>query len=171
MKSQDVLEIYKLLDSNGIELWIDGGWGVDALLVEQTRPHKDLDVVLEEKNVQKLTELLSENGYKNVTRDDTSPWNFVMGDNNGHQVDIHVFILDSEGNGWYGDRGLTYPAASFLGKGTIDGVEVKTISAEQIIKFVSPWLYKKRKKNIADMTALCDKFKIPYPPELKAVLN
>jgi lincosamide nucleotidyltransferase A/C/D/E len=43
MTSADVTEFY--IDSNalGIEIWIEGGWGVDALLGEQTRPVADLD--------------------------------------------------------------------------------------------------------------------------------
>ena len=30
----------------GFDLWIGGGWGVDALVGHQTRPHDDLGVVL-----------------------------------------------------------------------------------------------------------------------------
>ena len=35
-----------LFDELGIEVWIDGGWGVDALLGECTRPHQDLDIII-----------------------------------------------------------------------------------------------------------------------------
>ncbi|WP_423201786.1 nucleotidyltransferase domain-containing protein [Edaphobacter modestus] len=31
--------MYRRLGSSGIEIWIDGGWGVDALLGHQTRVH------------------------------------------------------------------------------------------------------------------------------------
>jgi lincosamide nucleotidyltransferase A/C/D/E len=41
MKSADVIDIYSALDRQGINIWIDGGWGVDALLNKQSRPHKD----------------------------------------------------------------------------------------------------------------------------------
>lgn len=44
MESNDVVKLYKLFEENGIEVWIDGGWGIDALLGEQTRPHQDLDI-------------------------------------------------------------------------------------------------------------------------------
>ena len=43
MTSIDVIDCYTTLENLGIEIWVDGGWGVDALLGEQTRPHKDLD--------------------------------------------------------------------------------------------------------------------------------
>lgn len=32
------------LDTHGVPFWVDGGWGVDALLGEQTRSHRDLDL-------------------------------------------------------------------------------------------------------------------------------
>ena len=32
MTAEDVLEVYELLHANGIRIWIDGGWAVDALL-------------------------------------------------------------------------------------------------------------------------------------------
>ena len=36
MRSRDVLEIVGRLESDGIRYWIDGGWGVDALLENET---------------------------------------------------------------------------------------------------------------------------------------
>lgn len=36
MKAEDVISIYNLLQENAIEVWIDGGWGVDALLGART---------------------------------------------------------------------------------------------------------------------------------------
>ena len=41
--SKDVIELYNALNQVQISIWIDGGWGVDALLGEQTRAHKDVD--------------------------------------------------------------------------------------------------------------------------------
>jgi lincosamide nucleotidyltransferase A/C/D/E len=38
----DVAEIVEWLRTAGVEVWLDGGWGVDALIGEQTREHKDL---------------------------------------------------------------------------------------------------------------------------------
>jgi lincosamide nucleotidyltransferase A/C/D/E len=44
--AEDVLEIVTVLQSAGVRLWLDGGWGVDALLAEQTRPLADLDIAV-----------------------------------------------------------------------------------------------------------------------------
>ena len=32
MKAEDVIGIYTKLEDLGIKVWVDGGWGVDALL-------------------------------------------------------------------------------------------------------------------------------------------
>lgn len=42
----DVVAAVDALDDLGVEWWMLGGWGVDALLGEQTRPHRDLDVAV-----------------------------------------------------------------------------------------------------------------------------
>jgi lincosamide nucleotidyltransferase A/C/D/E len=44
LTSIDVIDLYATLENLGVEIWIDGGWGVDALLGEQSRPHQDLDI-------------------------------------------------------------------------------------------------------------------------------
>jgi len=41
-----VNELLGLFERLRIHVWLDGGWAVDALLGEQTRPH--LDIVIEQ---------------------------------------------------------------------------------------------------------------------------
>ncbi len=74
----------------GVEVWIDGGWGVDALLGEQTRSHKDLDIAVQEKHVPLLRELLLAREHREVRLEDARPWNFVLGDPNGREIDVHA---------------------------------------------------------------------------------
>lgn len=66
MTSIDVVDFYRTVKRLGIELWIDGGWGVDALLGEQTRPHKDLDIAIEPKQVAALREFLHRQEYRDT---------------------------------------------------------------------------------------------------------
>jgi lincosamide nucleotidyltransferase A/C/D/E len=40
--AERVLDIYRSLDRVGVRIWLDGGWGVDALLGVQKRDQKDL---------------------------------------------------------------------------------------------------------------------------------
>ena len=47
MTNAEVARIVAYLESAGIRIWLDGGWGVDALVGEETRPHSDLDAAVE----------------------------------------------------------------------------------------------------------------------------
>ncbi len=49
MTSYKVLNLYNWFQENGITIWIDGGWCVDALLNFQTRKHDDLDIAISRK--------------------------------------------------------------------------------------------------------------------------
>lgn len=40
-------EIVDRLEAVALPYWVSGGWGVDALLCRQTRPHLDLDLVVD----------------------------------------------------------------------------------------------------------------------------
>jgi lincosamide nucleotidyltransferase A/C/D/E len=49
MSEDVVVQLLQLFDQHGIEVVVDGGWGVDALLGKQTRVHADVDIALEHK--------------------------------------------------------------------------------------------------------------------------
>ena len=93
ISGSDVVALLRLLAEHRIEVWVDGGWGVDALLGEQTRPHSDVDIAIRHDDVPRLRELLEARGYKDVPRDDTRDCNFVLGDDHGREVDVHSFTL------------------------------------------------------------------------------
>ena len=76
MNAETVLELVDLLKSAGIEVWLDGGWGVDALLGYQSRPHDDLDVVVDLNHLPRLREVLGSRGFE-LSEDDL-PVRFVM---------------------------------------------------------------------------------------------
>jgi lincosamide nucleotidyltransferase A/C/D/E len=46
MTAADVVEILGWLGTASVDVWLDGGWGVDALVGEQTREHNDLDLIV-----------------------------------------------------------------------------------------------------------------------------
>ena len=165
MEALDVIVLYRMLSENGIEVRLDGGWAVDALLGRQTRPHGDLDIVVQHKDTRRLRALLEAQGYRDVVRDDTSAWNFVLGDSGGREIDVHAITFDNEGNGLYGpeEKGIMYPAASLTGTGTVNGHTVKCISAEWLVKFHSG--YELDENDFRDVYALCERFGIDYPGE------
>lgn len=162
MLAADVVNFVQLCEDNGIEVYIDGGWGVDALLGEQTRPHGDLDVALPHKFVPKLRELLEARGYKDVERDDTRDCNFVLGDDKGHQVDIHSYTFDGDGNNIFG---VAYEPRHLTGTGTINGYPVKCIPPDVMVEFHSG--YELDEDDYQDVRALCDTFGFELPEEYK----
>jgi lincosamide nucleotidyltransferase A/C/D/E len=106
MTAHNVIEIVQLLDRHCIGVYVDGGWGVDALLGKQTRTHADLDLAIEHKDSPQIRALLEARGYSNVYRDNSSDFNFVLGDDQGHQIDLHTYTFDAAGNHIYG---IPYP--------------------------------------------------------------
>ena len=160
MTAVDVVEIVAFLTNHGIKTHVDGGWGVDALLGEQTRPHEDLDIAVKHRDIPKLRALFGSRGYSEILRDDTSAWNFVLADEAGHMVDVHSYTFDAEGNIIFG---CPYPADSFMGRGTILGREVACISPERIVELHTG--YEPDLNDYHDVSALCERFGIDLPNE------
>ena len=144
-------------------VWIDGGWGVDALLGTQTRDHGDLDVAIEARHLDAFAEALSVAGFQRVGEAGATPWNFLMARSNGPVVDVHVIVLDADGNGVLGppEAGNAYPAASLTGRGTVGGRAVECIAAEWVVRFHDA--YRGDADDRADVRALCDRFRLAIP--------
>jgi lincosamide nucleotidyltransferase A/C/D/E len=160
MTVNDVIETIQLFHQNHIDFHIDGGWGVDALLGEQTRTHADLDIAVQHKDVAQIRALLEVRGYQDVPRDDTRDCNFVLGDPQGHQIDIHTYTFDAAGNHVYG---VAYPLDSLTGAGSVNGHLVKCISPEWLVKFHSG--YPLDQKDYRDVKALCQRYGINMSQE------
>lgn len=165
MQQKEVIDLYNQLENLGIKIWVDGGWGVDALLGKQTRPHKDLDIAIQQKDIPKFREILENKEYKDIKLDDAKPHNFVLGDSKGREIDVHVIVIDDKGNGIYGpvEKGEMYPAASLTGTGIIGDQNVSCVSPEWMVKFHSG--YELKEKDFKDVSALCEKFGIKLPEE------
>ena len=58
MTAADVIEIVRLFRQNNIDVCVDGGWGVDALLGRQTRTHADLDIAMPHSDAAKIRAVL-----------------------------------------------------------------------------------------------------------------
>lgn len=166
MSAESAVELLQLFAQSGIQVIVDGGWGVDALLGEQTRPHNDLDIALEHKDVPRLRALLEARGYKDVLRDDTRDCNFVMGDDQGHEVDLHSYTFDADGKLLFG---VPYPPESLTGYGTIQGYPVRCITSEWLVKFHTG--YQVDENDYRDVAALCQRFGIALPAEYEGFIR
>lgn len=46
MTAGALVDLLQLFESSGIDVWLDGGCAVDAVHSAQTRPHKDVDIIV-----------------------------------------------------------------------------------------------------------------------------
>ncbi len=171
MKAKTLIDIYQKLKERHIKIWLDGGWGVDALMGGQTRPHGDLDLVVEKKNLEKLVQILRNLGYAEMPRNDTRAWNFVFCDKKGNEIDIHVITININGDGIYGppENEEAYPAQSLTGTGSINGIEVRCLTPEYQVHNHTG--YKLKEKDYKDVKGLCDKYNLMPPTTFEKSLR
>jgi lincosamide nucleotidyltransferase A/C/D/E len=162
MKAEEAAELIKFLEQQGVEVYVDGGWAVDALLGQQTRVHADLDIALSHKYVPRLRELLGGRGYQEQSRHDSWECNFVLANAAGCEVDVHSYTLDEAGNNIHG---VAYKREHLSGKGFINDYAVRCISPEWLVKFHSG--YELDENDYRDVRALCERFGIALPDEFE----
>jgi lincosamide nucleotidyltransferase A/C/D/E len=165
MDAPSVIRILDRLEEAQIDVWLDGGWGVDALLGRETREHDDLDLVAELRDSVRIIELLRGLGYELVAG--APPRSFVLVDELGRQVDVHPVAFDDEGGGVYqmeGRREWVYPAEGFAGRGMVAGRAVQCLSAEvQVLVHAG---YELTDKDYRELSQLRDRFGVDLPDEI-----
>lgn len=147
VRAEDAASIYQSLLAKHVRVWLTGGWGIDALLQEQTRPHKDLDIIVLVDDVVPMQDLLGDAGYvlkelwsENSWVVDSNgteiPTAFVLHDAEGREVDAHAMYLDEQGNGTpaWAREGLVFSEEDLAGEGLIAGFPVHCLSAEMQIR-------------------------------------
>jgi lincosamide nucleotidyltransferase A/C/D/E len=98
VEAGDVVDVLDALAARGLRVWLDGGWGVDALLGEETRAHDDVDLVVELAALAEVEEVLGELGFR--VAEDHAPVRVVLRAADGRQADLHPVTFDQEGTGW-----------------------------------------------------------------------
>jgi lincosamide nucleotidyltransferase A/C/D/E len=180
------VELYSLLLEQGVQLWVDGGWGIDALLHEQTRPHKDFDALVQFDDLAPMVHLLAGGGFalkeiwgenRWVTHSASVPLigrespagrevatAFVLRDEDGRELDFHVLRFDDRGYGiptWNSE--FLFPPEAFEGRGSIAGTPVRCLSAR--IQMLTHTGYDLQAKDLQDLRHLHERFGIEYPEE------
>jgi lincosamide nucleotidyltransferase A/C/D/E len=122
------------LEGAGLVVWLDGGWGVDALLGRQTRPHGDLDLVIARDDLAAAQLTLAGAGFAHdAAAVPGMPARLVLVHDDGRQVDLHAVVFDRHGNGWQ-ELGAGawggYPAEGLTGTGEIAGRSVRCLTPE-----------------------------------------
>lgn len=160
MDQEEALRIIDLAEIAGIPIVIDGGWAVDAHLGWQTRPHSDLDIAINHQYLPRFLGILSRLGYGHVPRDDQWEHSFVLQDGGGHQIDIHSYIRNDQGQII---GGVEYPGDSLTGQGKIGHAKVRCIKADWLVDFHLGCPFDESDFN--DVKYLCNLNRFPLPPE------
>ncbi len=163
MDQEEALRIIDLSEIAGIPIVIDGGWSVDAHLGWQTRPHSDLDIAINQQYLPRFLGILSRLGYGHVPRGDQWEHNFVLQDGSGHQVDIHSYIRNDQGQIV---GGVEYPGDSLTGQGKIGHAKVRCIKADWLVDFHLGYPFDENDYN--DVKFLCNLRRLALPSEYQA---
>ena len=158
MEVEAVLRFWELARRNALDVCIDGGWAVDALLGEQTRPHNDLDIALPAARVPALRSLLTERGFQEIPQPDSWEHNFVLRAANGETLDVHSYELHPDGSN---RLGVSYTAHHLSGQGSIAGTQVRCIRPDVLVGFHTG--YEIDANDWHDVRLLCERFDIPVP--------
>lgn len=159
MTLDDVVEIVGGLAADGIVVWVDGGWCVDALVGRELREHADLDLAVGRGDEPRLRAWLASRGFSPRATADASAWNYVLADVAGRAVDVHAFAFDEEGrHSW----GVAYPAESLTGSATLGGRRVRCIAPQWMFRFKTA--YEPAPKDLVDVSALAEVFGYEIPP-------
>jgi lincosamide nucleotidyltransferase A/C/D/E len=165
MDAQSLVEVIDRLEQDGIDVWVDGGWGVDALLERETREHDDLDLVAELRHSDRIIALLEDLGFELV--DGAPPVSFVLVDRRGRQVDVHPITFDAAGGGIYELRQggqWVYPAEGFTGTGNVTGRPVRCLTPEvQVLVHAG---YELTDKDFRELYLLRERFGVELPEHL-----
>jgi lincosamide nucleotidyltransferase A/C/D/E len=168
MTSGALVELLQIYEGASIPVWLDGGWGVDALLQHQTRLHKDVDIVLRVSDVPKLQELMMKRGF--AIQEGKPPDSFVLADGKGLEVDVHAVNFDDDGNGLYRMQNgevWVYPSEGFTGQGVVGDLTVRCLSPEvQVLCHAHG--YEPTEKDRKDMALLEERFGVELPAQLQA---
>lgn len=167
MSLSDLVDLLGFLSDASVELWLDGGWGVDALLHEQTRLHKDVDLIVRVSDVPRLREQLRQRGF--ALKEGSPPNSFVLEDGSWLEIDVHAVAFDDAGNGVYrmeNGQDWIYPAEGFGGVGQVGGQRVQCLTPEVQVLCHSHG-YVPVDKDFQDMEYLWRRFGVEVPAHLK----
>jgi lincosamide nucleotidyltransferase A/C/D/E len=156
----EVLEVLGALRRAELRVWLDGGWGIDALLGEQTRDHED---VVELDRLDDVLRAVARLGF--VLVEDHLPTRAVLRSPAASQIDIHPVIFDEDGCGWQQHAApdgtdCPYPASGF-GEGLLLGTTVPCLTPELQVEHHRG--YAPRERDRLDMAALANAFGLALP--------
>jgi lincosamide nucleotidyltransferase A/C/D/E len=108
MEFDQVRTVLDALDDAGVHSWVAGGWGIALLVGRQSRDHRDLDLVIDGRDLEHCREVLERLGYEVET--DWLPTRVELRGPGAAWVDVHPLTFDADGH-----ARLTLPDGSHVG--------------------------------------------------------
>lgn len=136
--ADDVVWFITVMDEAQIDVWLDGGWGVDALVGTQTREHDDLDIALHDRDDPTFRAAMREHGFD--TLQTHGPYNYVVSDAADRRIDVHLI------------EGIAYDPGALDGHGTVLGRAVRCCTAE--FHLLNRTRYEPAAKDLHDIAVL-----------------
>jgi Aminoglycoside-2''-adenylyltransferase len=127
--------VHELLDRNGIDYWLFGGWAVDFYVGAVTRPHDDVDIAVWLADYERIATLLVGDGWAHAPEEDEDggtgyerdavrlELTFLVRDDDGT-----IFILLRSGPGVWSREGFGNDALE------LHGVSARLISRDVLAR-------------------------------------
>lgn len=168
MEARDVLDILTMFEHAGIDVWVEGGWGIDALLGAQNRDHGDLDLVIDVNREQQARDLLAQHGFVVIFED--PPGRASFRDGRRRELDLSITAADRYGDRWNTNRraGRGEPDYAFdaFTYGWIAGRKVACLGPEtQVFHHLG---YEVEDVDTFDLELLRERFEVTIPEALRA---
>lgn len=161
MTAGAVLEVLDALGTAGVRAGITGGWGIDALLGRETRPHGDVDLGIDAEALDVAVDALGRVGYAMVV--DQRPARVELAGSRG-RVDLHPIAWGADGLGLQtglDGEAFEYPPGSLDAVGVIGDREVRCGTPELQLAFHRH--YEPRDHDRRDMAELAAAFGLELP--------
>ena len=135
MTAHSAVLILDLLQRAEVPTWVAGGWGVDALVGRESRPHADLDLLISEQTSSRARQSLAAAGFVGAL--DELPTRFEMTHQRLGVVDLHPIRFDANGNPRLelpGGASWVYRSGALDAKGTIGARRCRCLSAQEQLR-------------------------------------
>lgn len=165
MPADAACELLSVLDSRGASVCVGGGWGVDALVGEQTRQHADLDIWVDAVDAELLFTALVRQGIDRIYPwPGDRPWNLVLHDGHSLRVDLHMYERVGDHRLHYGSvaNPFLFHDRELSGRGQIAGMAVLCEAPE--FALANHAGYEPRDTDRHDIALLCNHFGLTLPP-------
>ena len=167
MEAREVIEILTLFRDAAIDVWVEGGWGIDALLGTQTREHGDLDLIIDAPRAADARAVLERAGLSMIF--DDLPGHVAYSDGGSRSVDLTFAVADRYGDRWNTNRSVgagdpDYPFDCFT-YGWIGGMEVRCLGPNAQVAHHQG--YEVEATDKWDAALLRDRFDVSLPEALR----